>query len=73
MAGLAGWHVIVLLVFGIIPFVLWLLALVQVAQSKATGSAIALWIVIITVSPVLGAILWFTIGRRTATQGLQPR
>jgi Phospholipase_D-nuclease N-terminal len=63
----------VLLTLVIVPFALWLVALVQVAQSKAAGGTIALWIVIITIFPLVGAILWFVIGRRTAQQGLPSR
>ena len=70
---IAGWHVIALLTLVVLPFVLWLIALVQIAQSKAAGGTIALWIVIITIFPLVGAILWFVIGRRTAQQGLLPR
>lgn len=71
-SGLAGWHLIVLVTM-IIPLALWVVALVQIAQSKAAGGTIALWIVIITVVPLVGSILWFVIGRRTAEQGLRPQ
>jgi hypothetical protein len=71
-SGLAGWHVLVLLAM-IVPFALWLVALIQVAQSKAAGGTIALWILIITIFPLVGPIVWFVIGRRTAEQGLLPQ
>lgn len=64
-SGLTGWH---LLIAGFIPFVLWIIALIQIAVSKASASTIALWIVIITVFPFLGAILWFAIGKRSAAR-----
>lgn len=73
LSALAGWHVIAILALVVLPFVLWLVALVQIARSKAAGSTIALWIVIITIFPLVGAILWFVIGRRTAQQGFQSR
>jgi hypothetical protein len=72
LSSLAGWH-IALLALGVLPLVLWLVALVQIAKSKATGGTIALWIVIITIFPLVGSIVWFVIGRRTAQQGLLPR
>lgn len=66
-SGLTGWHVIILLL-SLAPFVLWIIAIVQIATSKATGGTIALWIVIVTLFPLIGAIVWFAVGRRTATQ-----
>jgi hypothetical protein len=72
LSSFAGWH-IALLMLGVLPFVLWLVALVQIAKSKAAGGTIALWIVIVTIFPLVGSILWFVVGRRTAQQGLLPR
>lgn len=66
-SNFAGWHVIILLLW-LAPFVLWLVALIQIAQTRAPGGTIALWIVIITLIPLIGPILWFTVGKRTATQ-----
>ena len=66
-AGLTGWHVIILLL-SLAPFVLWIIALVQIATSKATGGTIALWVVIVTLFPLVGAIVWFAVGKRTAAQ-----
>jgi hypothetical protein len=65
--NLTGWHMIILL-FSLAPFILWLVALIQIAQSRASGGTIALWIVIITLIPLIGPILWFAVGKRTATQ-----
>lgn len=64
-AGLTGWHLIILM-FWLAGFVLWIVALIQIVQSRAPGGTIALWIVVITFVPLLGAILWLAIGRRTA-------
>jgi hypothetical protein len=66
MSGLAGWHVLVILFVGVIPFVLWVIALVQVALSRTTAGYVVAWIAIATLVPVLGAILWFTVGRSNA-------
>jgi hypothetical protein len=68
-SGLTGWHLIMLLL-SLAPLVLWIVALVQIAASKATGGTIALWIVIVTLFPLIGAIVWFAVGRRTATQNI---
>ena len=47
-------------------FVLWIVALVSIARRGASGTVIALWILIVTLLPLLGSILWFTIGRNSA-------
>jgi hypothetical protein len=64
-SGLTGWHIMFLL-FLVVPVVLWLIALVQIAHTRASGGALAAWILIVTLVPLVGAILWFAIGRRTA-------
>lgn len=63
--GLAGWHVLILLSFWVVPFVLWVIALMQIAQSKAAAGPVVAWVVIVTLIPLVGAILWFAIGRRS--------
>jgi hypothetical protein len=65
LSGFTGWHVLVLLVF-VVPAVLWIIAIMQIAKTRATGTTIALWILIITLIPLVGAILWFAIGKRSA-------
>ncbi|WP_434316857.1 PLD nuclease N-terminal domain-containing protein [Leifsonia sp. P73] len=63
--GLTGWHVMVVLSFWIVPFVLWLIALVQIAKSKAAAGPVVAWVVLVTLIPLVGAIVWFAIGRRS--------
>lgn len=63
--GLTGWHVMILLSFWIVPFVLWVIALVQIARTKAAAGPVVAWVVIVTLIPLVGAILWFAIGRRS--------
>ena len=64
--GFTGWHLLVLVIY-ILPLVLWIISLVQIAKSRATGTNIALWVLVTTLIPLIGAILWFTIGKRTAS------
>jgi len=64
-SGLTGWH---LVLFSPVPFVLWIIALVQIARSKAAAGTIAVWIVIVTLLPLVGPIVWFVVGKRTASQ-----
>lgn len=65
LSGFTAWHLVVLLAL-IVPLVLWIVALVQLARSKAPGTTVLLWILVISVFPLLGPILWFVLGSRTA-------
>ncbi|MEN2739216.1 PLDc N-terminal domain-containing protein [Microbacterium sp. X-17] len=67
--GLTGWHVMVVLSFWVVPFVLWLIALAQIAKTRATAGPVVAWVLIVTLVPVVGAILWFAIGRRSLRGG----
>jgi len=66
ISGFTGWHVLILLM-SVIPLILWIVALVQIGGSRAPGTTIWFWIVIVTLLPLVGAILWFAIGRRAAS------
>ncbi|WP_438352943.1 PLDc N-terminal domain-containing protein [Microbacterium sp. CJ88] len=62
VSGLAGWHLLILLAL-VIPFVL---AAVSIARNRATtGTAKAVWVLVILLFPLVGAILWFLVGRRS--------
>lgn len=66
-----GWFAIfvtVAAIAGAVILVLVIVALVQVArQPKIDPIVRALWILIIVVAPIVGAIVWFAIGQRTTT------
>jgi len=66
-----SWFAIFLMVAavaGAVILVLVILALVQVArQPKVDPIVRALWILIIVVAPIVGAIVWFAISQKTAT------
>jgi Phospholipase_D-nuclease N-terminal len=51
---------------GIVVAVAWVVALVDIVKRRheLTGASLAAWILIIIILPVLGTILYFTIGRR---------
>lgn len=68
LQGFNAYHVIVLMVV-VAPFVLWVIALVQIAASKAAGGTMAAWILITTLVPLVGSILWFAVGREIANRG----
>ena len=58
-----GWHLIILSVVWIIPFVV---TVVSIARERvASGIAKAVWVLIALLFPWLGLILWFTIGRKS--------
>lgn len=60
-AGLTGWHLIILMLIGLPQLILWIVSLVGILGSKADGGAIALWIIVVTIIPIVGPILWFTV------------
>lgn len=64
--GFNGWHVLILSIVLLIPF---LLAIVSIARSRtASGLEKAVWVLIVLIFPLIGAILWFVIGRRPRGQ-----
>ena len=66
----AGWHLSVLLIY-VVPFVLWLIAIIQVARSGAQPTPLALWILIVTLIPVIGPILYWAAGRRSLRESAE--
>ncbi|WP_426623407.1 PLDc N-terminal domain-containing protein [Leifsonia sp. McL0607] len=69
---LVGWHLLTR-TFAVVPFVLWVIALVQIALTKPAVGAVVAWIVIVTLIPLLGSILWFAIGRRSLRSDAPPQ
>lgn len=67
MSNLTGWHALILvgvLLLTVLPFIL---AIVSIARTRlSSGAETAVWVLIVVVAPLLGAILWFAIGRRGA-------
>ena len=51
-------------IFGVLILAADVYAILQVAQSSATGGTKALWIVIILLLPLLGVIAWYFMGPR---------
>lgn len=67
LGGLAGWHALMLILW-VVPFVLWVIALVQVSLSRTTAAYVIAWIAVSTLVPLIGPILWFTLGRANASR-----
>ncbi len=58
-----AWHALILLL-ALVPAAV---ALVSILRTRpASGTETVLWILIVLVAPLLGALLWFAIGRRSA-------
>ena len=56
-----------ILLLGLVPAVV---ALVSIARSRPlSGTETVLWILAVLVAPLLGALLWFAIGRRRVAAG----
>jgi hypothetical protein len=53
-------------IFALLILIADIVAIVQIAQSKAAPGNKALWIVLVLVLPVLGLVIWFMLGPRVA-------
>lgn len=67
LSGLAGWHLLIIIA-GLLPLALWIIALVQIGSSRGSVGATVVWVVVVTLLPLLGAIVWFIVGKRTMAQ-----
>lgn len=66
LGGLTGWHLIILVFVFFVP---WLVAVIQIAVSKAPATPVAVWLILVTLVPLVGPILWFAIGRGSVRRG----
>ena len=60
LGGVGGWEILILL---LIPFTLWLWALIDCLQSDFNNNNKLVWVILIILVPLLGAILYLAIGR----------
>jgi len=51
-------------VYAVVPLVLLLWALIDILRNEFTGSNKIIWVIIVILIPILGAILYFLIGRK---------
>jgi len=63
LLGMPGGMEMLLLLFVLIPVVLWITALVDCLKSNFAGDSKIIWVLVIIFLPVLGSILYFLIGR----------
>jgi len=51
-------------IFGLLILICDIWAIINIAQSGASGEKKALWIVLVVLLPLLGLILWYFLGPR---------
>ncbi|MET1052183.1 MAG: PLD nuclease N-terminal domain-containing protein [Mycetocola sp.] len=64
-SGLGGWHLLIVLFWLVIAagaVTLWAIALMQISRSLLEETAKAVWVLIVIIAPVLGALAWFFVG-----------
>ena len=64
-------EVIFLLLFAVVPFALWLWAIIDLLRGNFTNNTTKLiWLVVVAFIPFLGAILYLLIGKRQKVRPL---
>lgn len=68
MLGAPEVFVLFMLIIFLAIFIIWLIALIDILRSEFTGYNKIIWILVVLFVPLLGAILYFAIGRRQKIQ-----
>lgn len=69
LGGLGGFELLLILVFLLIPAILWIIALVDVLKSDFSDSTNKLiWVIVIFLFPIVGAVIYFIIGTKQKIQ-----
>lgn len=61
--GHLGAAELILVFMVLIPAVLWVIALIDILKNDFQGNNKIVWVLVVLLFPVLGAILYFTIGK----------
>ena len=61
--GTLGIPEIIMLGLTIIPVILWIVALLDIVKSRFSDNNKIVWLLIVIFLPVLGAIIYFLVGR----------
>lgn len=65
IGGLGGWEVMIAILFLILPVIAWIAALVDIIRSQFRNDTDRLlWIVVVTLAPVLGVLIYLVLGGR---------
>jgi hypothetical protein len=51
-------------IIGLVCFILWIIAIVQIIQSGMDSTKKLIWILVVLFLPFIGSILWFIIGNK---------
>ena len=68
LGNISGWHVLILFVLTIPALVLFICAIVSIVRARLAAGAAALWVLVCLFFPLVGSILWFVVGRRSAAR-----
>lgn len=64
IGGLGGFEAVMATVFGCLPFLLVLFALIDILSSSfRDGNTKLIWVIVVIFVPLVGSILYFIIGR----------
>lgn len=59
--GINGWFLIIQMVFAVLFIGLPIISLIDLGKKKMTGTPLALWVLVICVVPILGAMAYWII------------
>ena len=62
--GAVGPMEIFILGFIFLPLILWIIALVDILKNEFTGSNKIVWLLVVILAPIIGAVLYFLIGKQ---------
>lgn len=68
-SGLNVWHLVFIVFWlGLAggAIALWVVAFLQIAKSCLDATANAVWVLIVVIAPILGALAWFFVGAQQA-------
>ena len=63
MFGNLGTGELILILFVLLPTILWIVALVDILRSEFQGYNKLIWVVVVIFLPIIGSILYFIIGK----------
>ena len=63
MFGNLGTGELILILFVLLPTILWIVALVDILKSEFQGYNKLIWVVVVIFLPIVGSILYFIIGK----------
>ncbi len=65
IGGMGGGEIIIILLFLLLPILAWVIALVDIIRSQfRSDTDRLLWIMVVTLAPVLGVLVYLVLGRR---------